>query len=493
MSKWRICSDDRSNYYWEDIGSVSPSKLDDDPKGTPITPYPSMVDLLLEGSSKLIENDNRGVDKYPMFRTEFVDKYPMFRTEFGNSVALKESSIAKAVSILNEDDVASTVTSSGSSLSVLSEALKCAKSLLGEPEVARETKESLRAIEANPTENFDVGAILPLQLNSQWEATRIEALNWILTLLNRYRAETASTPLFTTSIMWPNCFNIDCATITLILLSSTSRILGIEVDSQRVLVNITQTRGRTTLKELYQLPPEHRVKVSRNDAGQPIGPESRLLAGYLGIVRCNVNLLPINYESWREMPNSNKNQALDFVKEKFSLEVSDDYVKQTYQWEDAVRFWSSQKGQTREHIGVASRQQQKFTHTAGSKSFACIAHEEENTSGSKVGRIQLFDMTHTKKDGTPMTADAAEITEKLREKKAEYHVTASSQVYRLKEKLAEMDQQMANLKAENEAREAAEAARAAGEVEKEATTAQREAAAAQREAAYQQICEEFEK
>ncbi|KAE8658623.1 putative mitochondrial adenine nucleotide transporter BTL3 [Hibiscus syriacus] len=33
----------------------------------------------------------------------------------------------------------------------------------------------------------------------------------------------------------------------------------------------------------------------------------------------------------------------------------------------------------------------------------------ENTSGSKVGRIQLFDMTHTKKDGTPMTADAAEI------------------------------------------------------------------------------------
>ncbi|KAE8721065.1 Detected protein of unknown function [Hibiscus syriacus] len=183
-----------------------------------------------------------------------------------------------------------------------------------------------------------------------------------------------------------------------------------------------KTRGCITLVELYQLPPGHRVKVSRNDVGQPIGPEARLLSSYLGIVGRNSNLLPINYESWREMPNSNKNQALYFVKEKFSLEVFDDYLKQAlrkrwrdhnsslkkkylkndlsleekiktvipgmhmYQWEDTVIFWSSQKVQDREHVGVASRQQQKFMHTAGSKSFACLANEEENTSGSKVGR-----------------------------------------------------------------------------------------------------------
>ncbi|KAK8479177.1 hypothetical protein V6N11_068358 [Hibiscus sabdariffa] len=53
-----------------------------------------------------------------------------------------------------------------------------------------------------------------------------------------------------------------------------------------------KTRRNTTLKELYQLPPG-------------------------------------NYDSWREMPNSNKNQAMDYVKEKFSLEVSDDYLKVT--------------------------------------------------------------------------------------------------------------------------------------------------------------------
>ncbi|KAE8691952.1 hypothetical protein F3Y22_tig00110864pilonHSYRG00202 [Hibiscus syriacus] len=157
----------------------------------------------------------------------------------------------------------------------------------------------------------------------------------------------------------------------------------------------SKTRGCTTLKELYQLPPGHRVKVSRNDVGQPMGLEARFLSGYLGIVGRTANLLPINYKSWREMPNSNKNQALDFVKD-------------------------------REHVGVASRQQQKFKHTAGSKSFDCIANDEENTSGSKVSRIKLFDMTHTKKDGTPMIAEVAAIMQKLREKRAEYEATASS-------------------------------------------------------------------
>ncbi|KAK8520830.1 hypothetical protein V6N13_076966 [Hibiscus sabdariffa] len=48
---------------------------------------------------------------------------------------------------------------------------------------------------------------------------------------------------------------------------------------------IRKIRGRPTLKELYQLPPG-------------------------------------DYNSWREMPNSNKNQVVDYVKEKFSLEKS---------------------------------------------------------------------------------------------------------------------------------------------------------------------------
>ncbi|CAA0814720.1 Protein VAC14 homolog [Striga hermonthica] len=61
--------------------------------------------------------------------------------------------------------------------------------------VARETNEELRAIQADPTEGFDVGSILSVarrHLSTEWEATRIEALHWISTLLNRHRTEVLS-------------------------------------------------------------------------------------------------------------------------------------------------------------------------------------------------------------------------------------------------------------------------------------------------------------
>ncbi|MBA0844158.1 hypothetical protein Goarm_001280, partial [Gossypium armourianum] len=105
---------------------------------------------------------------------------------------------------------------------------------------------------------------------------------------------------------------------------------------------------------------QKRVKVSRNSHGQPIGSKARLLAGFLGIIARNVNLLLINYESWHHMPDSNKNQALNNIK--------------------------------------------------------------ELSSSQKVGRLQLFDITHRKKDRTPMTTEA----DKLKDKWVEYEAMGSS-------------------------------------------------------------------
>ncbi|XP_052481282.1 uncharacterized protein LOC128035537 [Gossypium raimondii] len=97
-----------------------------------------------------------------------------------------------------------------------------------------------------------------------------------------------------------------------------------------------------------------------------------------------------------------------------------------YQWEEVVRFWTSKKREDRARVGKSSRQKQKFTHIAGSKSFACIAQAEELSSGQKVGRLQLFDITHRKKGGNPMSPEAVEIMEKLKDKKAEYEAMLSS-------------------------------------------------------------------
>ncbi|PPS01928.1 hypothetical protein GOBAR_AA18736 [Gossypium barbadense] len=79
----------------------------------------------------------------------------------------------------------------------------------------------------------------------------------------------------------------------------------------------------------------------------------------------------------------------------------------------------------RERVGTSSRQKQKFKHTAGSRSFASVAEAEEVSSSQKVGRLQLFEITHRKKDGSPMTSEAGEIMEKLKEKKMEYKAIAS--------------------------------------------------------------------
>ncbi|PPS17326.1 hypothetical protein GOBAR_AA03251 [Gossypium barbadense] len=234
--------------------------------------------------------------------------------------------------------------------------------------------------------------------------------------------------------------------------SSVPETLDESVEFQTENGGTRRGRGRTLLIDLYNLNSVERVKVTRNSHGQPVGQESRLLAGYLGIIARNANKFPINYESWHNLPDSNKNQALPNIKERFALEVSDAYIKKAlgkkwrdhksilkkeyfkkpisleeklknvplgmlrYQWEDADR----------ERVGTSSRQKQKFTHTAGSRSFACVAQATESSSGQKVGRLQLFDITHRKKNGTSMTSEAAEIMEKLKDKKAEYEATAST-------------------------------------------------------------------
>ncbi|PPS10989.1 hypothetical protein GOBAR_AA09654 [Gossypium barbadense] len=87
-----------------------------------------------------------------------------------------------------------------------------------------------------------------------------------------------------------------------------------------------------------------------------------------------------------------------------------------YQWEDADR----------ELVGTSRRQKQKFTHTVRSRSFASVAEAKDVSSGQKVGRLQLFEITHRKKDGSPMTSEDGEIMEKLKEKKAEDEAIAST-------------------------------------------------------------------
>ncbi|KAG7600807.1 unnamed protein product [Arabidopsis thaliana] len=95
MSTWHLFSDSSGDgFRWEVAGRILQSVSDSTPtKALESTaPLPSMADLLLQGCSKLIEREE-----------SMPGEIPMFRTGLGKSVVLKESSIAKAKSILAEN------------------------------------------------------------------------------------------------------------------------------------------------------------------------------------------------------------------------------------------------------------------------------------------------------------------------------------------------------------------------------------------------------
>ncbi|MFQ6659063.1 hypothetical protein Gotur_028090, partial [Gossypium turneri] len=181
----------------------------------------------------------------------------------------------------------------------------------------------------------------------------------------------------------------------------------------------------TLLTDLYELNPVKRVKVSRNNLGQPVGSEARLLAGYLGIIAQNGNMLPINYESWHQMPDSNKNQALDNIKERFALEVSDNYVKKALgkRWRDHKSTLKKEYFKTKTTLKEKLRNvPPRILRIVNELEQAANKNKNSLTqlklsSGQKVGRLQLFDITHRKKDRSPMTSEAAEIMEKLKDKR----------------------------------------------------------------------------
>ncbi|PPS10454.1 hypothetical protein GOBAR_AA10190 [Gossypium barbadense] len=157
-----------------------------------------------------------------------------------------------------------------------------------------------------------------------------------------------------------------------------------------------RVRGRTLLRDLYDLDPVKRVK------------ERFALEVFDDYIKKALG------KKWRDNKSTLRKQ---YFKKDISLEEKLRNVPPgmlRYQWEDAVRFWNSKKGEDRERVGTSSRQKQKFTHMTGSRSFASVAEAE------------LFKITHRKKDGSPVTSEVGEIMEKLKEKKAEYEAIAST-------------------------------------------------------------------
>ncbi|KVI03323.1 BRCA2, oligonucleotide/oligosaccharide-binding 1 [Cynara cardunculus var. scolymus] len=91
MSTWQVFSDTGSNFRWQCSHAKVSSESQKAPVEKPSSPHhlPSIADILVQGYSKLYEN-----------QSDEIETQPTFRNGLGKPVAVKQSSLAKASSIL---------------------------------------------------------------------------------------------------------------------------------------------------------------------------------------------------------------------------------------------------------------------------------------------------------------------------------------------------------------------------------------------------------
>ncbi|GLT45298.1 hypothetical protein SLA2020_191370 [Shorea laevis] len=132
---------------------------------------------------------------------------------------------------------------------------------------------------------------------------------------------------------------------------------------------------------------------------------------------------------WRSYKNLLKskyfyrNKSVEFNLKKHPADVQAD------QWQYLVSYWMSDKGKRIEEATKRSRAYQKITHTSGSKSFVRVEDELNEAAGSNVGRIKVYEVTHTRKNGSYLDPEIPVLLEKARAKKAERSGTQSTDSY----------------------------------------------------------------
>uniref|UniRef100_A0ACD5UUH6 Uncharacterized protein n=1 Tax=Avena sativa TaxID=4498 RepID=A0ACD5UUH6_AVESA len=213
----------------------------------------------------------------------------------------------------------------------------------------------------------------------------------------------------------------------------------------------TIKRGRTKLKQTWNLPKGRRIVVKCNDLNQPIGKEAGRLGYFLGTVARNGKLCSLSYTDWRKLigerdkntdEQRNKKDILDQVKMRFlypsrlekyilktigqrwrqhksnlkslffdeskSMEANNTNVPKGVikdQWISLVTNWMSQKAK---NISEKNRQNctmKKSIHTTGTKSFARNREELRQKDPEKKNphRAVLYIHTHQHKSDKDKT------------------------------------------------------------------------------------------
>lgn len=221
-------------------------------------------------------------------------------------------------------------------------------------------------------------------------------------------------------------------------------------------------RGLTLCLKVWTMHKGMRIPVSLNSSGQPIGKEAATLTSFLGALARDGILAPLTYHNWKLVPEKNKDVMCHIVKLKFDIapfpkswivkslakkwrtwkfqlkqqhfdthETEEERLADRNprvlkeHWRFLVAYWSTEKAQALSAQNKAIQAKVTTYQTSGTKSFARrIEEEKQKWSNKDEPTVEdLFILTHTPKDGRPVTKAAADAIARrlheLRQKQSE--------------------------------------------------------------------------
>ncbi|KAL5564188.1 hypothetical protein UlMin_027352 [Ulmus minor] len=214
-------------------------------------------------------------------------------------------------------------------------------------------------------------------------------------------------------------------------------------------IKTRRKRGPTKLKGIA-LQNDGPITVRFNCNLQAVGEGSVSLSSFLGpLVR---EIVPYTISDWRKVPQKMKDVLWSTIQTRYKLDtdwqkdwcmkemcelwrssksrlvtrlnklpneeerlkLKPDNIKLEAEWKAFVREKTSKKFQEISKKFKEIRKKQ-LPHTSSRRGYARIMDDMTRESSKPITRVEAFVKTHTKKNGEPVTAKAAEVLEKLRE------------------------------------------------------------------------------
>nr|XP_027186215.1 uncharacterized protein LOC101489388 isoform X1 [Cicer arietinum] len=173
----------------------------------------------------------------------------------------------------------------------------------------------------------------------------------------------------------------------------------IEVEEEKIEKEVEpkRARGPTKMLDVWEMEHGDLIIVNLDKYGRPIGEEGTTLTRFIGSVARRYQYAPINYKSWKVMPNDYKEEMLKLI-EKISK------------------------------INRQNRAKFEDVHCMGSKSLPKFIDEKiKKGKGVLPGRKEIYIDTRTRKDGTIVNEKAAKLIEELKKHNNEAGTSQSTQ------------------------------------------------------------------